>query len=60
MISENDFRLEWKWLFRAKPIEKSIVGKARNLVDQLPDVSPLRVRYEKELDEIKTIMDSNS
>ena len=54
MISENEFQRQWRRLFKDTAIEKSTVSKARQLVDQLPPVSPLRVRFEKELDEIET------
>ncbi len=60
MISENEFQREWRRLFKEKPIEKSVVSKACKLVVQLPDTSPLRVRFGKELDEIKTIVDNKS
>jgi len=60
MISEDEFQRQWRRLFRDTAIEKSTVRKARKLVDQLPHVSPLRVRFEKELDEIEITINGMS
>ena len=60
MISEHECQVEWRRLFKQKPIDKSVFRKARKLVNQLPEASPLRVRFEKELEEIKSIVESNS
>ena len=55
MRNQNDITLEWRETFKGGDINKKTLDRAQKLVDELSVESPLRVRLEKELNELREI-----
>ena len=53
LITESEAQGLWRKLFRGQPITTLTIREASQIVDRLPEDSPVRVRLNGELDELK-------
>ncbi len=54
-MDERDATRLWQKLFSGQTITPSMLAEAESLVDQLSPESPLRLRFSKELEEIRSL-----
>ncbi len=57
MLSEFEFTSCWRTLFGGGNVTRDTIEQAQALVDELPLESPLRVRFQGELNEIRNRVD---
>ena len=55
MRNQNDITLEWRETFKGGNLNKKTLDRAQKLLDELSVESPLRVRFESELNELRKI-----
>ncbi len=53
MMNESDATRKWRQLFEGQSVTTQLLAKAESLVGELPAESPLRLRYETEIDELR-------
>ncbi len=56
MRDQKDITLEWREIFRDGNLNKKTLDRAQKLLDELSVESPLRVRFENELNELRKIV----
>ena len=55
MRTEHEIIIEWHKLFKNGNVTEESIDAAQKLIDDLSGESPLRVRFENELDELRRI-----
>ena len=55
MRDQKDITLEWREIFRDGNLNKKTLDRAQKVLDELSLESPLRVRLENELNELRKI-----
>ena len=55
MRSEHDITLEWRRIFKDGILSEETLDRAQQLLDELSAESPLRFRFENELNELRKI-----
>ncbi len=55
MLDERDATRMWQRLFRGQGITSQTLAEAESVVNEMPQESPLRLRYSRELQEIRTL-----
>ena len=55
MRNEHEIIIEWRELFKNGNVTEETIEAAQKLIDDLSGESPLRVRFENELDELRRI-----
>ena len=55
MLSDHHVEMLWRKLFRGQEITTETFTQAENLLDELGQTSPLRIRLAQELSEIQAI-----
>ena len=55
MRDQKDITLEWRETFKDGNLNKKTFDRAQKLLDELSVESPLRVRFENELNELRKI-----
>ena len=55
MRTEHEIIIEWRKLFKNGNVTEESIDAAQKLIDDLSGESPLRVRFENELDELRRI-----
>ncbi|HEX4000959.1 MAG TPA: hypothetical protein VHX65_20610 [Pirellulales bacterium] len=55
MLSEREFSVQWRKLFVESTYNQAACAKADELIDALPETSPLRQRYSKELSDLRKL-----
>ena len=55
MRDQKDITLEWREIFKDGNLNKKTFDRAQKLLDELSVESPLRVRFENELNELRKI-----
>jgi len=53
--TEHEIIIEWRKLFKNGNVTEESIDAAQKLIDDLSGESPLRVRFENELDELRRI-----
>ena len=56
MLSEQTIANRWRNLFQGGHITKDAIRSAEEMIDQLPPESPLRVRLDNELRELRNVV----
>ena len=57
MTSEHDITLEWRRIFKGGNLSEKLLDRAQLLIEGLSVESPLRIRFENELNELRKIVD---
>ena len=55
-LDEREAMQAWRQLFRGDPVSDHTIAEAESLIDQLHPESPVRVRFSKELDEVRKLL----
>ena len=56
MLTESEFTREWRRMFGQDGVTDSAIKKGDDLVERLPLESPLRARYDRELNDLRKIV----
>ena len=60
MLSEGAVANRWRSLFKGGHITSETIRSAKEMIDQLPPESPLRVRFDHELSELREVAARNN
>jgi hypothetical protein len=55
MLTEREFCVQWRKLFAGSTIDEAAYALADGLIEELPQTSPLRLRYGKELSDLQQL-----